>query len=142
MPEAELYEAALTVMMRLVFLFCAEEREPAAPGRPALRRRTTPSRRSRAAAGAADQHGEEVLERRLDAWRRLLATFRAVYGGLRARRGSQLPAYGGQPVRPRPLPVPRRPQAGDDLAGRRGQPAAGQQPDGAAPAGGPPDSCR
>ena len=24
--EAELYEAALTVMMRLVFLFCAEER--------------------------------------------------------------------------------------------------------------------
>ena len=25
--EAELYEAALTVMMRLVFLFCAEERE-------------------------------------------------------------------------------------------------------------------
>ena len=26
-PEAELYEAALTVMMRLVFLFCAEERD-------------------------------------------------------------------------------------------------------------------
>ena len=27
MPEAVLYEAALTVMMRLVFLFCAEERD-------------------------------------------------------------------------------------------------------------------
>ena len=30
----------------------------------------------------ADQHGEEVLERRYDAWSRLLATFRAVYGGV------------------------------------------------------------
>ena len=27
MPEDKLYEAALTVMMRLVFLFCAEERD-------------------------------------------------------------------------------------------------------------------
>ena len=27
MPEDKLYKAALTVMMRLVFLFCAEERD-------------------------------------------------------------------------------------------------------------------
>ena len=44
------------------------------------------------------------------------STFRAVYGGVQHDR-LKLPAYGGQPVRPRPLPVPRRPQAGDD-AGR------------------------
>ena len=34
-PEADLYEAALTVMMRLVFLFSAEARA-AASGRSAL----------------------------------------------------------------------------------------------------------
>ena len=43
---------------------------------------------------AADQHGEEVLERRYDAWCRLLATFRAVYGGVQHER-LNLPAYGG-----------------------------------------------
>jgi hypothetical protein len=43
---------------------------------------------------AADQHGEEVLERRLDAWSRLLSTFRAVYGGIDHERLT-LPAYGG-----------------------------------------------
>jgi hypothetical protein len=26
-PETELYQAAVTVMMRLIFLFCAEERK-------------------------------------------------------------------------------------------------------------------
>lgn len=42
----------------------------------------------------ADKEGEEVLERRYDAWCRLLATFRAVYGGVQ-HDTLQLPAYGG-----------------------------------------------
>ena len=47
---------------------------------------------------------------------RLLSTFRAVYGGVRHERLKLLP-YGGQAVRPRPVPVPRR-AAG---RGRRGR---------------------
>jgi len=42
----------------------------------------------------ADQHGEEVLERRSDAWSRLLAVFRVVYGGVEYQ-DLRLPAYGG-----------------------------------------------
>lgn len=42
----------------------------------------------------ADQHGEEVLERRHDAWSRLLAIFRVVYGGVQ-HEALRLPAYGG-----------------------------------------------
>ena len=34
----------------------------------------------------ADQTGEEVLEWRRDAWTRLLATFRAVHGGIEHER--------------------------------------------------------
>ena len=44
-PETDLYEAALTVMMRLVFLFCAEERELLLLGDD-LYDQTTPSPRS------------------------------------------------------------------------------------------------
>ena len=47
-PETDLYEAALTVMMRLVFLFCAEERGLLLLGDRALRPATTPSPRSQA----------------------------------------------------------------------------------------------
>jgi hypothetical protein len=43
---------------------------------------------------AADQVGEEVIQRRTDAWARLLATFRAVHSGIwHPQLG--LPAYGG-----------------------------------------------
>src|SRR5579859_4374799 len=42
----------------------------------------------------ADNHGEEVLERRFDAWSRLLVTFRAVFGGVQHER-MKLPAYAG-----------------------------------------------
>src|SRR5439155_24065480 len=52
---------------------------------------------------AADQHGEEVLERRLDAWVRLLATFRAVYGGVQHERMKLLP-YAGNLFNPDRFP--------------------------------------
>ena len=42
----------------------------------------------------ADSHGEEMLERRHDAWGRLLATFRAIHGGVE-HEAMRLPAYGG-----------------------------------------------
>ena len=43
---------------------------------------------------AADQVSEAVVERRHDAWSRLLATFRAVHGGVE-HEDMKLPAYGG-----------------------------------------------
>ena len=126
-------------MMRLVFLFCAEERElipqQAVPGlRAELLRlddqqaapRSWPTSTARSCSNAGSTPGPGC-------WRRSGPSS----AGLE-HDDAHIPAYGGQPVQPRPLPVPRRPQGGDDLAGRRGEPAAGQQPDGAAPAGGSP----
>lgn len=93
-PETVLYEAALTVMMRLVFLFCAEERELLLLGDPLYDQHYAVSTLVAQLQETADNHGEEILERRLDAWSRLLSTFRAVYGGVQHER-MKLPAYAG-----------------------------------------------
>ncbi len=103
-PEAVLYESALTVMMRLVFLFCAEEREliPSKPF-PVYEQNYSVSTISKQLRELADQHGEELLERRYDAWPRLLAAFRAVYGGLK-HDDVHIPAYGGNLFNPDRFP--------------------------------------
>jgi hypothetical protein len=98
-PETVLYEAALTVMMRLVFLFCAEERGLLLLGDEFYNLSYAVSTLVAQLQEAADQHGEEVLERRLDAWVRLLSTFRAVYGGVQHER-MKLPAYSGNLFNP------------------------------------------
>ncbi|MCK6685975.1 MAG: BREX-1 system adenine-specific DNA-methyltransferase PglX, partial [Thermoanaerobaculia bacterium] len=92
--EAVLYEAALTVMMRLVFLFCAEERGLLLLGDPLFDQHYAVSTLREQLRLTADQHGEEILERRHDAWCRLLSTFRAVHGGVKHERMTILP-YGG-----------------------------------------------
>ncbi len=92
--EATLYEAALTVMMRLVFLFSAEERELLLLGKPMYDQHYAVSTLRAQLRAAADETGEEVLERRHDSWSRLLATFRAVFGGVQ-HEDLRLPAYGG-----------------------------------------------
>jgi hypothetical protein len=103
-PEEVLYESALTVMMRLVFLFCAEEREliPSKPF-PVYEQNYSVSTISKQLRELADQHGEELLERRYDAWPRLLSAFRAVYGGLRHDE-VYIPAYGGSLFNPDRFP--------------------------------------
>lgn len=86
----ELYDAALTVMMRLVFLLSAEERGLLLLGE------------THYDAGYAVstlrtsllEEPEEVLERRRSAWSRLLATFRIVYGGIE-HPALRLPPLGG-----------------------------------------------
>ena len=102
--EEVLYESALTVMMRLVFLFCAEEREliPSKPF-PVYEQNYSVSTISKQLRELADQHGEELLERRYDAWPRLLAAFRAVYGGLQ-HDDVHIPAYGGSLFNPDRFP--------------------------------------
>jgi len=92
---AELYEAALTVMMRLVFLLSAEERElmdvvkderfEAYYAVSSLRMQLREQ---------ASLQSEEILDRRWDAWSRLLAIFRAVYGGIE-HEALRMPALGG-----------------------------------------------
>jgi len=92
--EPELYRAALTVMMRLVFLFSAEERGLLLLGDPLFDEHYAVSTLVAKLQEVADQHGEEVLERRHDAWVRLLSTFRAVYGGVQHERMKLLPYAG------------------------------------------------
>jgi hypothetical protein len=92
---SELYEAALTVMMRLVFLLSAEERElmdvvkderfEANYAVSSLRMQLRDQ---------AGLHSEEILSHRRDAWSRLLAIFRAVYGGIE-HETLRMPALGG-----------------------------------------------
>jgi hypothetical protein len=89
-----LYEAALTVMMRLVFLLSAEERGLFLLGEEMYDQHYAVSTLRGQLREAADQYGEEVVSRRSDAWCRLLATFRAVYGGVE-NDALRLPAYGG-----------------------------------------------
>ena len=89
-----LYEAALTVMMRLVFLLAAEERGLLLLGDPLYDSHYAISTLRSQLRERADREGLEVLERRWEAWSRLLATFRAVYAGVEHPR-LRMPALGG-----------------------------------------------
>ena len=88
--EAELYEAALTVMMRLVFLLSAEERGLLLLGDERYEANYALSTMRMQLRAESD----EILERRWDAWSRLLAVFRAVYGGIE-HENLRLPALVG-----------------------------------------------
>ncbi|MCM1983779.1 Eco57I restriction-modification methylase domain-containing protein [Lyngbya confervoides] len=93
--ETRLYEAALTVMMRLVFLLFAEENKLIPPHETEFyEAHYAVSTLREQLRELADQQGEEILERKQDAWCRLLATFRAVYGGV-YHDALMIPAYGG-----------------------------------------------
>jgi len=101
--EKVLYEAALTVMMRLVFLFCAEERELLLLGDDLYDKNYAVSTLREQLRATADQFGEEILGLRFDAWIRLLTSFRAVYAGAKHDR-LKLPAYGGSLFHPDRFP--------------------------------------
>lgn len=92
--EKEIYNAALTVMMRLVFLFCAEEKGLLLLGNHLYDAHYAVSTLRELLRETADRHGEELLESRHDGWCRLLATFRAIHGGIQHDE-LRLPAYGG-----------------------------------------------
>jgi hypothetical protein len=86
----ELYEAGLTVMMRLVFLLAAEERGLLLLGEPRYDSFYAVSTLRMQLRTESD----EILERRRASWSRLLAVFRAVYGGV-DHPTLHLPAMGG-----------------------------------------------
>ena len=110
--EETLYESALVVMMRLVFLFCAEEKGLLLAGNSLYDKSNAVSTIREELRTQADSYGEEILERRYDAWCRLLALFRGVHGGI-DHHLIQLPAYGGNLFKPDRFPF---------LEGANGQP--------------------
>jgi hypothetical protein len=81
-------------MMRLVFLFFAEENGLLLLGDETYDQFYAASMLRGQLREEADNVGLEVLERRQDAWSRLLATFRAIYAGV-DHDALHLPAYGG-----------------------------------------------
>ena len=93
-PPSELYEAGLTVMMRLVFVLCAEERGLLLLGDSLYDQHYAISTLGSQLAEDRDKYGLELLERRHDAWARLLAIFRAIYGGIE-HESLRMPALGG-----------------------------------------------
>ena len=88
--ESELYGAALTVMMRLVFLLSAEERGLLLLGDERYEANYALSTLRM----QLRKESEEILERRWDAWSRLLAIFRIIFGGIE-HENLRLPALGG-----------------------------------------------
>lgn len=86
----ELYEASLTVMMRLVFLLAAEERRLLLLGDP----RYDSFYAISSLRMQLRSDSEEILERRRSAWSRLLGLFRGVFGGIE-HPTLRLPALGG-----------------------------------------------
>lgn len=91
-PET-LYETAVVIAMRVIFLLAAEARGLLPDEGPWVESyAVTPLRAE--LQETADRTGPELLDRRFDAWPRLLATFRAIHGGVGQSR-IRLPGYGG-----------------------------------------------
>ena len=91
-PE-QLYRGAVTVMMRLVFLLTAEERELLLLGDETYDSHYAISTLLDQLEGETDV---DVLFNRYDAYPRLLATFRLIHGGVQHDDRLHLPAYGGR----------------------------------------------
>ena len=88
------YEGAVTVMMRLIFVLAAEERKLLLLGTPTYDQHYAVSTLHDQLQATADRHGEEVLEKRFDAWVRLLSTFRAIFAGIEHDQ-LRIAAHGG-----------------------------------------------
>ena len=92
-PE-QVYQAAVTVMMRIVFLLFAEEND-LLPIDNEHYQQLYAIRALREGLEADRHENPDVMESRSTAWHRLLSTFRAVHGGVKHDELS-IVAYGGR----------------------------------------------
>jgi len=97
----EVYQAAVTVMMRVVFLLFAEEREMLPTEQLYWDSYAIRDLLSDLKAQAAN--GEEPLDESFDAWHRLLALSQALYSGVNYDE-MRMPAYGGSLLDPDRFP--------------------------------------
>ena len=93
-PERQIYRGALTVMMRLVFLFYAEEHRLLPVDAPMYASSYSVTTLYDQLQEERNLHGDQVAGLRAAAWPRLLATFAAVYGGCEHDQ-MRIPPYGG-----------------------------------------------
>jgi hypothetical protein len=89
----ETYEAAVTIMMRIVFLLFAEERG-LLPSGELFEQGYGISRELDGLQGREAEESEEALDATSLTWHRLLATSQALYGGA-SFENMRVPAYGG-----------------------------------------------
>lgn len=92
--EKSLYEASLTVMMRLVFILCAEGRRLLPFGEAFYDENYAISNLRQTLQDQADFIGEGVLENRFDAWGRFIALCRVIHDGCE-HEDMRLAALGG-----------------------------------------------
>jgi hypothetical protein len=90
----EVYQAAVTVLMRMVFLLYAEERGLLPLDDDTYASAYAVNTLADSLRDRATDHGEDALERTATGWYRLLALFRGVHRGARHEQ-LILPAYGG-----------------------------------------------
>jgi hypothetical protein len=100
---AQVYESAVTVMMRLVVLLSAEERRLLPIDDPLYLESYSIAALRDQLEDVARRDGPDTLEKRHTAWHRVLATCRAVHGGVQHER-LHLTAYGGSLFDPSRFP--------------------------------------
>ncbi|MCL7459027.1 hypothetical protein M8I35_17745 [Micromonospora sp. MSM11] len=101
--DREIYQGALTVLMRLVFLLYAEEQRLLPVADPLYAQAYAASTLHGQLGAVRDLHGDEVGDRRTAAWPRLLALFAAVHGGSE-HPDLRIPAHGGSLFNPERFP--------------------------------------
>ncbi len=101
--DREIYQGALTVLMRLVFLLYAEEQRLLPVADPLYAQAYAASTLHGQLGAVRAVHGDEVGDRRTAAWPRLVALFAAVHGGCE-HPDLRIPAHGGSLFDPRWFP--------------------------------------
>ncbi|MER8037830.1 Eco57I restriction-modification methylase domain-containing protein [Streptomyces hydrogenans] len=99
----DVYRGAVAVMMRIVFLFYAEERGLLPSDNPVYAQSYSARFLRDELKQRADADGEDSLEHTTSAWHRLIALFHAVHGGVDHPQ-LRLPAYDGSIFDPRTYP--------------------------------------
>ncbi|MGM0358527.1 Eco57I restriction-modification methylase domain-containing protein [Streptomyces griseoaurantiacus] len=102
-PARQVYEGALAVMMRLVFLLYAEEQRLLPAGDELYDSSYAVGPLHEELARARGLHGGELGDRRAATWPRLLAVFAAIHGGCTHDR-LWIPPYGGSLFDPSRFP--------------------------------------